>query len=101
MGSVTGDRWPRVTRRCPCPICGKPDFCQISEDGAITKCMRVFAGSFKSGISSIGEYYLHRLRGDVTGSVLQGGNLQQVRSTLTVQPIATAAMRDAVYGRLL
>lgn len=31
----------RVSRKSPCPICGKPDWCTISADGAIAVCMRV------------------------------------------------------------
>lgn len=31
----------RVTRKTPCPICGRPDWCGISEDGAIAICMRI------------------------------------------------------------
>ena len=30
----------RVSRRRPCPICGKPDWCSISGDGDIAVCMR-------------------------------------------------------------
>ncbi len=31
----------RVSRKSPCPICSKPDWCTISADGAIAVCMRV------------------------------------------------------------
>lgn len=30
----------RVSRRHPCPVCGKPDWCSISADGDIAVCMR-------------------------------------------------------------
>src|SRR5262245_37295860 len=33
--------WIRVTRDKPCTICGKPDFCTRSADGAVVKCMRI------------------------------------------------------------
>ena len=33
--------WHRVSRREPCPICQKPDWCGVSADGAVCHCMRV------------------------------------------------------------
>ena len=32
--------WTTVTKRNPCPVCGKPDWCGTHRDGA-TRCMRV------------------------------------------------------------
>ncbi len=31
----------RVTRNRPCPVCGKPDNCNVTEDGALAYCRRV------------------------------------------------------------
>ena len=39
--------WVRVTRRRPCPICGKPDWCGIAADGGAVACMRVDANSLR------------------------------------------------------
>ncbi len=56
------NRWPRVSRRHPCPICGKTDWCQISPDSAIVGCMRVAEGAFKTRDLASGEVcYYHRL----------------------------------------
>jgi hypothetical protein len=33
--------WNRVTRRAPCPICHKHDWCTVSADAAVACCMRV------------------------------------------------------------
>ena len=33
--------WRNVSRREPCPICQKPDWCGVSADGAVCHCMRV------------------------------------------------------------
>ncbi len=33
--------WVRVKRNTPCPICGKPDWCSVAEDGSLVHCMRV------------------------------------------------------------
>jgi len=34
----------RVSRKQPCPVCGKPDWCSLSRDGEIAICMRVASG---------------------------------------------------------
>ena len=31
----------RVSRSTPCPICGKPDWCSISDNGEVALCMRI------------------------------------------------------------
>lgn len=33
--------WRRVSRREPCPVCQKPDYCTRTTDGEAVKCMRV------------------------------------------------------------
>lgn len=43
-------KWIRVKRAQPCPICEKPDWCSVSEDGQIVCCMRTeSAKECKSG----------------------------------------------------
>ena len=53
------DRFKRVTRSSPCPVCGKPDWCLVSLDGAVAICMR----SESSRPMESGGW-LHRLRDD-------------------------------------
>jgi len=38
------DRFHRVSRGEPCPVCGKPDWCVVSNDGGTAICMRVESG---------------------------------------------------------
>ena len=33
--------WHNVSRREPCPICQKPDWCTVSNDGMMCVCKRV------------------------------------------------------------
>ncbi len=51
------DDWRRVSKRYPCPICDKPDWCAVSADGSVALCQRVESPKL------IGEAgWLHRLR---------------------------------------
>ena len=34
-------KWARVNRQKRCPLCGRPDWCSVSEDGQVVVCMRV------------------------------------------------------------
>lgn len=56
------DGWRRVSRKNPCPICGKSDNCEVSDDGAMVYCGRVEEGSIKQ---NAGGQFLHRLRESV------------------------------------
>lgn len=53
------DGWHRVSRQNPCPICGKPDNCVVSDDGTFAYCGRVDEGSSKQ---NAGGQFLHRLK---------------------------------------
>lgn len=50
--------WVRVSRVNPCPICGKPDWCLISEDGIAAICARIESDMI---IGEKGAGWLHRL----------------------------------------
>lgn len=53
-------QWTNVTRDNPCPICGKPDWCSLSEDGAVAICRRVESAVERTDTS--GEtYWVHHL----------------------------------------
>lgn len=53
-----------VTRQNPCPICGKTDWCSISEDGVWCCCRRVDTGEGIPKTDSAGvDYWLYRLDG--------------------------------------
>lgn len=51
----------RVTRKHPCPVCGRPDWCSVTTDGALCVCMRLAEGSRKR---SANGGFVHVLRGD-------------------------------------
>lgn len=55
-------KWVRVTNRSKCPICSKPDFCEVSSDMNFVHCMRV--ESDRPSKNRLGGW-LHRLDGKV------------------------------------
>ena len=50
--------WIRTNKTKPCPVCGKPDWCEISDDGTTVYCMR--APSPRPSKSPQGGWF-HRL----------------------------------------
>lgn len=63
MPPVANRNFHRVSKREPCLVCGKPDWCMHSNDGEACICARVPEGSVKE-ITSSGNFvgYLHRLK---------------------------------------
>ena len=57
-------KWRRVTHRCPCPVCGKDNWCAVSDDGNVVKCMRVHLGSFTEKEDTGGMAYYHNMKDD-------------------------------------
>ena len=53
--------WNPVSGQHPCPICGKPDNCEVSDDGGAVWCGRVSKGSLRQ---NGGGQFLHRLNPD-------------------------------------
>ena len=41
MTTVVASKWLRVNRRNSCPVCGKPDWCLLSQDGEAAICARI------------------------------------------------------------
>lgn len=54
--------WHKVSKTLPCVICGKPDWCKVSADGAVALCARTEAGSFEAVKN--GQGWMHRLKED-------------------------------------
>jgi len=70
------EKWIRVSRRTPCPVCGKPDWCMIASDQSAVICPRVAEGSVKS----LGDSgYLH---------LINGQSLTVSQSFSTYKPVA-------------
>ena len=44
---MASEKMRRVSKQNPCPVCGKPDWCLIAEDGSAAICQRITEGSVK------------------------------------------------------
>lgn len=60
------DKWRRVSRGHPCPICKRPDWCLVTHDGAAVLCMRVTSDAVVQLKRDGGSAYLHKLGGSVS-----------------------------------
>jgi len=49
--------WERVTKQNPCPICGRPDYCQFGDRAM--KCTRVESAHPVQGVSDVGWYHFY------------------------------------------
>jgi hypothetical protein len=89
--------WHDVSHHTPCPICGKPDWCRLSADGAWAICRRVDTGSGVHKQDKGGtEYWLYRLN--------EGARHQQpdVEMPTPLRPACTdTSTLDRVYRALL
>lgn len=88
-------RLVRCSRRRPCQVCGRKDWCSFTEDGALAFCMKVSAGSFKTARNGA---HMHRLR----------GTDEYIRRPLVVAPTpkkenerAPLKQRHRVYSSLI
>jgi hypothetical protein len=57
-----------VTAAHPCPVCAKPDWCSVSEDGDVYLCRRQGEPSQQRTDANGDTYYLHRLRPSPTAT---------------------------------
>lgn len=55
--------WLRVSRTRPCPICHKPDWCSVAEDGSAACCMRIADGAQRHVDLGHGIGHIHQLNG--------------------------------------
>jgi hypothetical protein len=89
--------WHEVSRHTPCPICGKPDWCRVSTDGAWAICRRVGTGGGMHKQDKGGtDYWLYRL----DGASLQHRPAVEV-PILSSPACADTGTLDRVYRALL
>ncbi len=86
----------RVSRKHPCEICGKPDWCVRTRDGEISICMRVSAGSIRMN-SKGGFIHVHHDSLSVIGVEKQ----QSVSDNKLSICLAPLEVRHAIYSELI
>lgn len=91
---MTERRYRRVTRRRPCPICGKPDWCSRTPDDRISFCARVNSGADRISKEGWGVFY----RTEVIAAAPRRYQKSVARKPLHLAPID---VRDFVYRKLL
>lgn len=88
--------YERVSRKRPCEICGKPDWCVRTRDGEITICMRVSAESIRMN-SRGGFIHAHRNSLTATETELR----QSADDNKPAINLAPLEVRHAVYSELI
>lgn len=79
---MTRGTWQRITRRTPCPICGRPDWCLLSDDGTAVICARTQS---EKPVGAQGAGWLHRLNG--SGDWPQRPRVRRLRVPLRGQSV--------------
>ncbi len=85
----TKGQWQRVSKANPCPVCGKPDACKVSGDGAVVMCLRIRQGAFKESKG----WHFHRIGEQAHRQA--PGSTHYVGKAHRTYPSAEAAMEAA------
>src|SRR5690349_16188346 len=90
--TFTRRSWTRVSKRQPCPICHKSDFCEVSSDGQTVHCMRIASNqplAFRQGgwLHHTGLPYNNATAADLRPNGIQSLNTPTMESAITV-PLA-------------
>ena len=111
-GARPRGNWVRVSNNSPCAVCKSSDWCSVSADGTVRKCMKVADGAFRTKKDKNGaEYYLHRFDGTAPlppapppPSILvsdraDGETLHRVYTALLARLQLSEAHRDSLRQR--
>jgi hypothetical protein len=94
-------RYQRVSRKRPCRICGKPDWCSRTGDDSISFCARVTAGADRlSRRERWGVFYHDRTLLDNTFWQKSEPHQPYKKQTKEIYP-APLEIRDFIYASLL
>ena len=92
---ITG--YQRVSRRSPCRICGKPDWCSTTKDHNIAFCARSATNADRLSSKGWGIFYYDSRSPYRAGHTLPQRQLSRSKST----SVASVEIRDKIYQRLI
>ena len=92
---ITG--YQRVSRRSPCRICGKPDWCSTTKDHNIAFCARSVTNADRLSGKGWGIFYYDSRRPSRSGYTLPQRQLSRAKSTSA----ASIEIRHRIYQRLI
>ncbi len=88
------ENWQRVSKQNPCPVCGKPDWCLVANDGSSAICPRTESGAQKY-IDRAG--WLHKLQDTAAGDPNHSGSIKAV----DFKALADKCCRSLNQGKLM
>lgn len=94
--SATGYR--RVSKKRPCCICGKPDWCSTTATETISFCARSTFNADRISRGGWGVYYDHSFDRDLNRSFYR---IPKSKKTARLNPLASTARRDLIYRKLI
>lgn len=89
--------YKRVSRRTPCRVCGKPDWCSTTGDHNIAFCARTATNADRVSSKGWGIFYCDSRRTYRAGSNLHTKKLSRSKST----SVASVETRHRIYQRLI
>ncbi|MEO7176058.1 MAG: hypothetical protein ABI002_09720, partial [Saprospiraceae bacterium] len=87
----------RVSRKSPCRICGKPDWCSTSKDQNISFCARSWADADRLSRNGWGIYY-YKIRNPLTSNSTFSTKPSCLAKQTSIAPID---LRNKTYQRLI
>lgn len=92
---ITG--YQRVSRRSPCRICGKPDWCSTTKDFTIAFCARSVTNADRLSSTGWGIFYYYHRSPSRIGHALPQKQLSRSKPASA----ASVEVRDKIYKRLI
>ena len=99
---MTGTGYRRVTKKRPCGICGKPDWCSTTATEAISFCARTTLNADRISRYGWGVYYNGDSRSGFDFSLERNSRRSTGRKRIKIsKSIAPSAVIDTVYRKLI